>query len=580
MDSNRAMAAFHDFSIKVKNFKCFGESPNGFESIKQINLIIGRNNSGKSTLLDLIEYATLEKIDVPQPLWHANKRPEFIAAIGLTEANVKSAFPENTSGGGIPGRNHLEFGRKLIGARIAWRADLLRDQQFLDLGASPDGTKPFDAVIQDKNAYLQKLANSVSNPLAGMFFRRIHAERNISPEADSPGNLNINGDGVGATNVIQNFLNKASLPSDLVEKTLLSDLNLIFGPDAHFSRIICQQLGDSKWEIYLEEDAKGKIPLSQSGSGLKTVILVLAYVHLLPVVQKKKLSQFIFGFEELENNLHPSLLRRLLTYIRNRASQDGCTFFLTTHSNVAIDLLNKNNNAQILHVTHDKTVASVRRVATYVENKGILDDLDVRASDLLQSNCVIWVEGPSDRIYLNRWISLWSNDVLTEGNHYQCVFYGGRLLAHLSSKDPDVIEGGISMLRVNRNSLVMIDSDKRNQQTQLNDTKQRIIYEINANSGLAWVTKGREVENYIPTKVVARWLKLEESKIKQPEQYADFFEYLNGVEKGKGTYYGTRKPLMAEELGPHFLKDDLNEVLDLSQRLDELCAKIRQWNNL
>lgn len=136
------------------------------------------------------------------------------------------------------------------------------------------------------------------------------------------------------------------------------------------------------------------------------------------------------------------------------------------------------------------------------------------------------------------------------------------------------------MLRVNRNSLVMIDSDKRNQQTQLNDTKQRIIYEINANSGLAWVTKGREVENYIPTKVVARWLKLEESKIKQPEQYADFFEYLNGVEKGKGTYYGTRKPLMAEELGPHFLKDDLNEVLDLSQRLDELCAKIRQWNNL
>ena len=33
----------------------------------------------------------------------------------------------------------------------------------------------------------------------------------------------------------------------------------------------------------------------------------------------------------------------------------------------------------------------------------MLNDLDVRASDLLQSNGIIWVEGPSDRIYIKRW---------------------------------------------------------------------------------------------------------------------------------------------------------------------------------
>jgi hypothetical protein len=255
-------------------------------------------------------------------------------------------------------------------------------------------------------------------------------------------------------------------------------------------------------------------------------------------------------------------------------------FFLTTHSNVAIDLLNKDEKAQILHVTHDKTVASVKTVSTYVESKGILDDLDVRASDLLQSNCVIWVEGPSDRIYINRWISLWTNGELSEGNHYQCVFYGGRLLAHLSSKDPDDVEGGLSILRVNRNSIVMIDSDKQNQQTRLNETKQRIIAEIETHAGLAWVTKGREVENYIPANVVASWLGSTENEVKQSGQYENFFAYLDEVKDGKGSYYSTRKPLLAEELRSYFSKDNLSEVLDLSEALDDLCARIRHWNNL
>lgn len=41
-------------SIKAKNYKCFGEEPQGFDEIYPINIIIGRNNSGKSSLLDLI----------------------------------------------------------------------------------------------------------------------------------------------------------------------------------------------------------------------------------------------------------------------------------------------------------------------------------------------------------------------------------------------------------------------------------------------------------------------------------------------------------------------------------------------
>jgi hypothetical protein len=566
-----------NFSVKVRNLKCFGEDEQGFEQIKPINLIIGRNNSGKSTLLDLIEYVVRDQMVAPKGYWRDQKAPEIIAEAPLTEAELKKIFPENARGGDIPTSNHWQFGARFIGTRLKWHIGAPSGQRYISIGKCLNGSEPFERLSNAQN-HLQRVADGKQNPLKEKIFRRIYAERNISPEADNKNNLDLSGDGRGATNIIQNFINKANLQSDLVEKKLLGDLNEIFSTDAVFTDIVCQHLENNTWEIYLEEKAKGRIPLSQSGSGLKTIIIVLIYIHLVPDVNKRPLSDFVFGFEELENNLHPALLRRLLSYLRRINEKHHCIFFLTTHSNVEIDLFSKDKQAQILHVTHDGKQAISRTVKTYIESRGILDDLDVRASDLLQANGIIWVEGPSDRIYLNRWIELWSNGELHEGNHYQCVFYGGRLLAHLSSREPDVVEEGISILRANRNSAILIDSDKRNQQAKLNDTKKRIISEVEANGGVSWVTKGKEIENYIPASAIASWKEL--SDVRQVDQYGDFFDYLDGVSKGQGKHYASRKSLLAENVAPHMTREILGGVLDLGEKLEELCLTIRKWNNL
>ncbi|MDA3809092.1 MAG: hypothetical protein PF518_02060 [Spirochaetaceae bacterium] len=44
-----------DTIFKVKGYKGFQEDFGGFDSIKPINIIIGRNNTGKSSLLDIIK---------------------------------------------------------------------------------------------------------------------------------------------------------------------------------------------------------------------------------------------------------------------------------------------------------------------------------------------------------------------------------------------------------------------------------------------------------------------------------------------------------------------------------------------
>jgi hypothetical protein len=86
--------------------------------------------------------------------------------------------------------------------------------------------------------------------------------------------------------------------------------------------------------------------------------------------------------------------------------------------------------------------------------------------------------------------------LLKQGVDYSIMFYGGRLLAHLSASE-ETIEEFIELLRLNRFSSIVIDSDKRTEQSKINATKQRLVREIEANKGVAWVTAGREIENEI-----------------------------------------------------------------------------------
>lgn len=130
------------------------------------------------------------------------------------------------------------------------------------------------------------------------------------------------------------------------------------------------------------------------GSGVKTVLLVLILLFVKPKIENRNVSEYVFALEELENNLHPSLQRRLYQFIYAFAKENNCIFFLTTHSNIVIDLYNSLEETQILHISKNDNKTTIKSTFKERELKTILEDLDVRASDILQSNGIIWVEGP------------------------------------------------------------------------------------------------------------------------------------------------------------------------------------------
>ena len=79
----------------------------------------------------------------------------------------------------------------------------------------------------------------------------------------------------------------------------------------------------------------------------------------------------------------------------------------------------------------------------------------------LLSNGIVWLEKPSDRVYFNRWVELCSDGGLREGRDYQCVFYGGSLLARTQFTSPETADDElINLLGINPNVVVVCDSDR------------------------------------------------------------------------------------------------------------------------
>lgn len=567
------MSVFQIEGITFQPFNHFQEQ-SGFKKVGKLNVIIGPNNSGKSQLLRTVRHFIRN--------WRDQALVPGVNLICCTSSNAL----------------FQQFGisrtiiRRLLGDDpIRCQISILRENKLsVDyVYVSPDET---DATL------LERLRSGISwhqikFPQFETQFndRYLKAERDMILESYQD-RVELREDGSGYTALALKVL-QGSEANDLskygwrpFERSLLDTLNYVIDPARPFDRVRPLMknglLTLSLNAPDLHDPINGKtvdLSIDALGSGIKTVLMVIM-ATMLPNGTETSRAPSILYFEELENNLHPAAQTRLAEYLHKHVQMTDDIVFLSTHSQAFIDSFYGKEHCEIFRVTTSEGHATTTQVESCQEVREIFDDLGLSPSKLLFARGVIWVEGPSDRIYLKAWLDWKTENQLIEGRDYQFGFYGGACLNHYSAEAPDSSQDLVSMFSLNPNFFFVADRDTTSPGEPIKPAVIRICESINnqnSDKNGYWITFGPDIENYIPQSILISELKIVNEQVEDDLSNVDLWGD-EGLIKKKLSKGLPAKVSMAREVVKKVDSPEWEPVRDWNDQLDRLIKTIKLWS--
>lgn len=409
--------------VKLDNYVCFYDSPE-FELGPGINFVVGKNNSGKTALLDALSCTPDRKAH--QSLCVIPERPGMHNESDVTDYELEYQFDDGEVQATLTQPGIAQIYIPIFSEN--WNADDRNRQLELDLASdhtslalrfryrdnranslflrddtvwkasTTETLRCFVIPVADFGKNCQSRGQhtvEVSNTFIGVLERyarsriyRFQAERHTYEESSPNQNFELRSNAANLAQVLHSL--KDDDPSAF--ERYFSLLQRIF-PDI---REIKTPVMDGKVKLRISDyDATLRRPdlaidLADRGTGLGQVMAMLFVILFYEDTR-------VIIIDEPYSFLHPSAIRELLAIFREFCQHQ---YILSTHSPTAIMSVPERT---IILVQRAETVSSANKLDS-LNNRDLeaaLNEVGTKRSDIFGMDAVIWVEGKTDKICFN-----------------------------------------------------------------------------------------------------------------------------------------------------------------------------------
>lgn len=214
-------------------------------------------------------------------------------------------------------------------------------------------------------------------------------------------------------------------------------------------------------------------PIHELGDGLH-MIVILTYPFFF-------YSGGMIGIEEPELFMHPGLQKTFIKFLQENERTKEFQIFITTHSNHIIDSINNSNDISLFSIKKQLSESNteIEKIAKFkIENlafgnKNLLSLLGITSTSVYLSNCTIWVEGITDKLYISKFISEYFNSTdisskyshckeYKEGINYSFALTGGDSIIHWDFSEESEYNDTLNNIIARKfcsKALIIVDND-------------------------------------------------------------------------------------------------------------------------
>lgn len=477
----------HDYNLMNSPY-CFGE-------LSKTNVFIGENNSGKSRFLRYLFKTDFYSLSDEGFTQFINKIDQIIRLNRYSNAIYDTYYTDLLS-------NKEKF-NKICGKITKDPTSYVYIQgQFFQLLRSIcetntlnnkfyfpiiRGTKDYKTIINNKLQIFLKSANSIQNKDAINHYISL---------------LNLQSDGLESFDIYNDIITHEYFNDyeDIKEKILTGGKlyneikSMLLGDGSQrkvieeFQKFLQENFFSNYDKVQLIPNEEKKVlyvkignderAIYDWGDGTQQLIVILYSLY-----KHKDETGKLFFIEEPEMYLHPGILRKFIEVINSDVFKNH-QYFITTHSNIVLDTSADTNIKMSIFkfkkVNNIKNNCGKNFLIEQCNNGDVslLNELGVRNSSVFLSNCSIWVEGITDRLYLKHYLELYykknpNEKVYRENIDYTFIEYGGGNVVHFNFDEKIDDSNSINAKYINNKIFLIADNDNTKPGTKKANRKEK-----------------------------------------------------------------------------------------------------------